>query len=271
MRIVLVGDDSPTNAGLLSAFRRLGSEAELAPTEDVLRISRADDVLLRRPGPADVAAADRDALAALERGGVRVLNASASLRLCHDKLAAAERLLGAGVPHPQTSLLDEWSQAKVEPPLVLKPRFEGGGSDVHLCANAAELEKTVLSLSEQPWLRRGCAIVQELVPTGGQDFRVIVAGDCVVGAIRRIAPQGSWHTATGGGRSRARLTAESSSLALAAAAAVGGDLVGVDLVALWRRQTVIDVNGCVDFTDEYAFGSDTLTRAAAALLRAVAR
>lgn len=272
-KVVLVGARSPTNTGLIEAFRRLGSPAELAPPDHVPTISPADDILVGRlrPGSPDAVGPALGALTALERAGVRVLNGAASLRVCHDKLATATCLIAAGIPHPRTAVLDGRTAPRVEPPLVLKPRFGEGGEHVYLCVDRAELEETVASLAHQPWLRRQGAVVQELVPTGGQDLRVIVAGGRIVGGIRRMAPPGSWRTGAGGGRCRTTVNREASALALAAAAAVGGDLVGVDLVALWNGQTVIDVNGCVDFTREYAADRDAFTQAATALLEVVER
>ena len=41
-------------------------------------------------------------------------------------------------------------------------------------------------------------------------------------------------------------------MAVAAAAAVNGDLVGVDLLPAEDGWRVIEINGAVDFTDEYA-------------------
>jgi glutathione synthase/RimK-type ligase-like ATP-grasp enzyme len=47
-----------------------------------------------------------------------------------------------------------------------------------------------------------------------------------------------------------------------AAAAVGGDLVGVDLLPDERGWRVIEINGAVDFTDDYALdGRDVFARA----------
>ncbi len=60
-------------------------------------------------------------------------------------------------------------------------------------------------------------------------------------------------------------SSDAKSVALAAAAAVGGDLVGVDLAATGASHTVIEVNGCVDFTTSYSPRDDTFARAAAAL------
>jgi glutathione synthase/RimK-type ligase-like ATP-grasp enzyme len=47
-----------------------------------------------------------------------------------------------------------------------------------------------------------------------------------------------------------------------AAAAVGGDLVGVDLLPDERGWRVIEINGAVEFTDDYALnGRDVFARA----------
>lgn len=58
-----------------------------------------------------------------------------------------------------------------------------------------------------------------------------------------------------------------SALALAAAAAVGGDLVGVDLLPSpddgW---TVLEVNGAVDFNGIYSVDDDILAAVRTALL-----
>jgi glutathione synthase/RimK-type ligase-like ATP-grasp enzyme len=54
-------------------------------------------------------------------------------------------------------------------------------------------------------------------------------------------------------------------LALAAADAVGGDLVGVDLLPIDDGWTVLEVNGAVDFTLAYA-DCDVFEAAVAALL-----
>jgi glutathione synthase/RimK-type ligase-like ATP-grasp enzyme len=54
-------------------------------------------------------------------------------------------------------------------------------------------------------------------------------------------------------------------LAVAPAAAVGGDLVGVDLLPVDDGWTVLEVNGAVDFTPAYA-DNDVFDAAVAALL-----
>jgi ribosomal protein S6--L-glutamate ligase len=98
--------------------------------------------------------------------------------------------------------------------------------------------------------------MQELVPPCGHDLRLIVARGEVVGAIERVAAPGEWRTnvAQGGTRRPIDPPPDARALALAAAQAVGGDLVGVDLLPTESGYTVLELNGAVDFTFEYSLG-----------------
>jgi glutathione synthase/RimK-type ligase-like ATP-grasp enzyme len=94
----------------------------------------------------------------------------------------------------------------------------------------------------------------------------------VVGAVSRHAAPGEWRTniALGGRRVPAAPAREARELAVAAAEAVGGDLVGVDLLPCgdggW---TVLEVNGAADFTAAYSLGEEVFSAVRAALLRRV--
>ncbi len=158
---------------------------------------------------------------------------------------------------------------QIEPPVVVKPRFGSWGRGIHLCATEQELEETIDELRKQTWFRTRGAIIQELEPTAGQDIRLIVANGRIVGAIRRIARAGDWATSSaGGGRRPVRPSNAIVSAAVRAAAAVEADLVGVDIAATHNRLTVIDVNGCADFTSDYGGETDVFANAASALLEA---
>ena len=137
---------------------------------------------------------------------------------------------------------------------MLKPRFGSWGKDVVRCETRAELRREFRRLSSRPWFRAHGLLVQELLPSPGADLRVLVACGQVVGAISRRAAPGEWRTnvALGGTRVRAVPPPRARRLAVAAAAAIGGDFVGVDLLPTRDGYVVLELNGCVDFNEDYS-------------------
>jgi len=213
------------------------------------------------------------ALDLLEQRGVTVLNRRSSLATAHDKLATAEALDRAGVPHPRTEHVAPWLPVpEVRLPVVLKPRFGSWGRDVTRCDTPRELREALTGARPLPWFGATGGVVQALVRPRGYDLRILVAGGCVVGAVSRHAAPGEWRTniALGGRRVPAAPAREARELAVAAAEAVGGDLVGVDLLPCgdggW---TVLEVNGAADFTAAYSLGEEVFSAVRAALLRRV--
>jgi RimK family alpha-L-glutamate ligase len=210
-----------------------------------------------------------DRLAAL---GVTVLNPRATLTAAHDKLATAGALVAAGVPHPTTAHLAPWlPDARLATPLVLKPRFGSWGADVVRCDDEASLEAALAELRSRPWFDATGAVAQRLVTPRGYDLRLLVAGGQIAGAVRRIAAPGEWRTnvALGARREPVAPPAGACRIALAAAAAVGGDLVGVDLLPDGHGNwVVLEVNGAVDFNGLYAQDGDVFETVRTSLLDA---
>jgi ribosomal protein S6--L-glutamate ligase len=268
MAFVIAGRMSPTNVALLAAARALDLDAVLLPIDVALRRSRPGDTVLAR---LDV----RPTLDGVEPGfeeldrlldrGVPVLNPPNGLLAAHDKLQTALRLAANGVPHPRTAHVDETSPLPdLRYPVVVKPRFGSWGRDVTQCATPGELRRCLVAFTRRTWFRCQGALVQELVPPCGYDLRVVVSGGTVIGAIRRVAAPGEWRTnvALGATRAPVRPSLEACRIAVEAAAAVGCDLAGVDLLPGADGLIALEVNGCVDFTDEYAFrGSDVFADA----------
>ncbi len=208
------------------------------------------------------------ALDELAARGVRVLNGPDALRASHDKLRTATLLAQAGLPHPWTAhLTGDAPPPPFVPPIVVKPRFGSWGRDVTACTTLAELAACLETIRRRPWFRATGALVQELVPPQGYDLRVVVAGQRVIGAIRRVAAPGEWRTnvALGARREPVVPPREACELALAAAAAVGGELVGVDLLPCDDGFVVIEVNGAVEFTQDYAPSGDVFASAVSCL------
>jgi RimK family alpha-L-glutamate ligase len=259
-RFALVArSETRTNIRLLDAVAGLGFDAERLPPSAVPGRFRRGDIVLGRidvlPG-LDGVEPGLWALRRLEREPVRVLNAATALLACHDKLATALALASSGLPHPQSARVDDVAAPPpLDFPVVVKPRFGSWGRDVALCDSTDEFHDCLNRYHSRPWFQRHGALVQEFVPSLGRDLRVVVACGRVVGAVERESAPGEWRTnvALGAARRPVKPPAEACLLAVSAATAVGADFVGVDLLPRpgggW---VVLELNGAVDFTDEYS-------------------
>lgn len=274
MRLAVIAHRAgETNTGLVA--RRWGrfDPVLLDPKAAVAALARGDAAI----GRLDV----RETLDGIEDGlwalsslaahGVRVLNPPAALISAHDKLVTARALRRAGLPHPETQPLTAWEPPSVGAlPVVVKPRFGSWGRHVVLCREPAELQACLERLSRQRWFTSHGALVQELIPPLGHDLRVLVAGGAVVGAVKRVAAPGEWRTNVALGATRLPVDPPpiACELAVAAAAAIGGDLVGVDLLPLGPgRYIVLEVNGAADFNRDYSLERDVFDAVVAALER----
>lgn len=273
MRVALVAHRrTPTNAALACSR----ADVRIMPPAEALRALTAGDVAI---GRLDVAEALDGIevglweLARLEGSGVRVLNRPGALVAAHDKLATARVLDAAGVRHPRTvHVTAPTAPLAIPTPVVVKPRFGSWGRDVVLCESPAALRACLEDDSRRRWFRTHGALVQELVPPLGHDLRLVVAGGTVVGAVRRVAAPGEWRTnvALGAVRQPVSPPPEACELAVAAARAIEADLVGVDLlVAPDGGHVVLELNGAVEFNEQYALGpGDVFAQALEALLPA---
>jgi RimK family alpha-L-glutamate ligase len=266
---VVAGRSSLTNELLVGALHERGVRAELVEPAGLAAGVRERDVVLGRLDVRLTVDGIEDGLRELsrvERRGICVLNPARSLVACHDKLQTALRLGRLGIPQPPTAHVD-WDTPlpSFAFPAVVKPRFGSWGRDVVLCESRAELERCLKRLRDRTWFRRQGALVQAFTPTAGLDLRIVVAAGRVVGAIERVAAAGEWRTnvALGGSRRPASPTTRACDLAVEAAAALGGDLVGVDLLPVRADDyLVLEVNGAVDFTPEYSLGRDVFDEVA---------
>jgi glutathione synthase/RimK-type ligase-like ATP-grasp enzyme len=90
-------------------------------------------------------------------------------------------------------------------------------------------------------------------------LRVVVARPGDPAAVKRVAAPGEWRTnvALGARREPTHPSAAACAIAIAAAHAIGGDLVGVDLlpadVGTW---VVLEVIGAVDINSTYTLDED---------------
>jgi RimK family alpha-L-glutamate ligase len=253
----VVGWSQQTNRELVGEWLKRDIPALLlSPPDAASLLGQGDTALVRLDvlPTLDGIEPGLDEIVELGVRGVRVLNSRAALVAAHDKLLTARRLVAARIPHPKTVHLPRAdAPLGLKPPLVLKPRFGSWGVDVYRCETTREVEAVIRSVRDRPWFRRHGALLQDCVPPTGRDIRLLVAGGRIVGGIQRVALPGEWRTNVSLGAVRLPVdpSPELERLALAAAAAIGGDLVGVDLLPLDAGYTVIEVNGAVEFDDSY--------------------
>lgn len=170
-------------------------------------------------------------LHALQASGVRVWNHARAIERCVDKSTATFIFRKAGLPTPQTRVVEGMERAKqhaeaLKPPLVVKPLFGSQGNGVRRIAAGEALPEPsevgqVYYL--QPYLRAADA-------TEFEDWRVFVSSGRVLAAMVRRS--GTWITNVHqGAKPQAHVPDyDMQRLALAAARAVGADYAGVDLI-----------------------------------------
>ncbi|GGT55905.1 lysine biosynthesis protein LysX [Actinomadura citrea] len=188
----------------------------------------------------------------LEARGVPTVNRSEVIAVCGDKLRTSLELERAGVPAPRTAVAltpDEGAAAaeRLGFPLVIKP-LTGSWGRLAAAVRDRDAAQTVLEhRAALPSPLQHIVYLQELVDKPGRDIRVIVAGDTVVGATYRYADGWRTNTARGARSEPCPLTPELVEPALRAARAVGGGILGVDLIEGPRGPLVLEVNHNVEF------------------------
>ena len=213
---------------------------------------------------------------ALEHRGATPLNSSTAMECAFDKLRTAEVLAAAGLPTPRTMLakdldhLDFAIDAVGGAPVVLKPSNGAQGRGVLL----AESRASAVAFLESLIVTGRDTLVQEWIPEArGEDRRLLVLDDTVIGAIVRRAREGEFrpNLHRGGSVEAIEPTAEEAELAVAAARAVGLRFCGVDLLRSAHGPTVVEVNGSPGLEGiERATGGDFATAALRSLGDAIA-
>lgn len=186
-----------------------------------------------------------DCLQVLEQAGVAVVNPPRSLEIAIDKWLTLHRLQLAGVPVPPTvacqsreAALEAFEQLGGD--VVVKPLFGGEGRGL-LRVQDKDMAWRVLGSLQQ---LRSVLYLQQFQEHFGYDIRVLFVGEQHF-AIRRRAREDSWRTNLSQGSSAEvhQLTDAELDLARRAAQAVGGCVLGVDLLPCRDgRVRVLEVN-----------------------------
>jgi [lysine-biosynthesis-protein LysW]--L-2-aminoadipate ligase len=221
---------------------QFGLDGTTAPVEDL-------DVLVDR-----CLATSRSLYATrfLEHYGVPVVNSHGTATVCADKVKNSLALQEAGVPTPATDVAftKESALESIEQfgyPCVLKPVVGSWGRlmakiDTRDAAEAILEHKATLGHYEHKVF-----YVQEFVEKPGRDIRVLATDGEPVAAMTRSSEHWLTNAAKGAETASFDLDDEASALVAAASEAVGGGLLGVDLMEAGDSYVVHEVNHTVEF------------------------
>lgn len=192
-----------------------------------------------------------DVLGRVEARGVAVVNPPAAIECAVDKYLALARLSDAGLPVPRTRACEDAERAledfeSLGGNVVVKPLFGSEGRGM-LRLTDRDLARRAFTTLE----RLGAVIYQqEFIESPGWDCRVLLAGDAVLGTIKRRPPRledasPGWksNTSCGGSAESFAPGEELVNLAREAARTVSAPLAGVDLIPdIHGRFHVLELN-----------------------------
>jgi RimK family alpha-L-glutamate ligase len=186
-----------------------------------------------------------NALHVAQSRGVNVVNSPRSLEIAIDKWLTLDFMRRADLAIPRT-IVCQTREAALEGfellggDVVVKPLFGGEGRGIMRVDNL-DMAWRAFSTLEQ----LGAVLyLQEFLPHHGYDLRLLVIGQKIL-SVARHAPIGDWRTNLSRGGEAVPFEASEAQIDIArkAATAIGGSIVGVDILPTKDgRDIVLEVN-----------------------------
>lgn len=230
---------------------------------------RRPDILLPRIG-ATIKEYGLTAVRHLQCMGISVMNRFEAILLASNKFLSAQTLAAEGIPVPETRYASNQTNFRDALaslggfPVVAKISSSRQGSGVFLFDS---LEKAMPTLTEHLDKGHGLLMQRFIPPEGRMDFRILVAGNEILGAMSLKPRPGEFRANVhlGAKAEAVDVSEEMASLALRSVKALGLDVAGVDVVQDDRKiLRVMEVNSTPGFKGlEKCTGKDI----AAAIIR----
>jgi [lysine-biosynthesis-protein LysW]--L-2-aminoadipate ligase len=192
--------------------------------------------------------------ASLEFLDIPVLNKFEVANICGNKMFMTLLLKKNNIPTPKTyfSFSSESAAENLEKvgfPLVIKPVIGSWGRGVMPIKDKDTMEAVfeIRDITDSPHDR--IYYLQELINRPPRDIRVITVGDAPIAAMYRKSSGGfKTNIALGADPEICEITKEMEDLAVKASKAMGGGILGVDLMEDDKRGLVVhEVNNTVEF------------------------
>ncbi|MEW6669361.1 MAG: RimK family alpha-L-glutamate ligase [Thermodesulfobacteriota bacterium] len=205
------------------------------------------DVLLPRIG-ATIKEYGLTAIRHFELQGIPLVNRYEAILLARNKFLTAQCLCGKGLPVPETLYASNWANFGEAVsrlggfPVVVKISRGRQGSGVLLVGSTHSSRDL---LREHLQRDRGVLIQRYIPPEGRRDFRLLVVGTEVVGAMELKPVKGDFRSNIhlGGKATKLGVGGKMFSLALRSSRAIGLDIAGVDVIQdQYGNPWVMEVN-----------------------------
>lgn len=155
---------------------------------------------------------------------------SESLVIAHDKFLTTMVLSAKGINVPKSYLVKGGDDLKrvieeLNLPVMVKILSGSGGKGV-MYVDALDTITNLVNVMESE------VLIQEYIPSPPEDIRVIVVGDRIIGAYKRVAKEGEKRAniKLGGKAVSVELTKEIEDISFKAARAINADICAVDIV-----------------------------------------
>jgi ribosomal protein S6--L-glutamate ligase len=175
---------------------------------------------------------------------------AAGLSTARNKFATMQKLRAAGLRIPESFLVASKIKAgdvieQSPPPLILKLLSGTQGVGVMKVEKVSDVGPIIDTLVELKQL----ILIQSYIPNPGEDIRMFVVGDEVVGAMIRKAGPTEWRSNIhlGGKGIMYHPTGGEQETAIKAAKAVGVEIAGVDMIMSKEGPYTIEVNASPGF------------------------
>ncbi len=187
-----------------------------------------------------------------ESYGIPVVNSARTADVCADKAKTSVKLEAAGVPTPATTVafdVDSAMEAIEEfgYPCVIKPVVGSWGRLLAKIESESAAEAILEHKKTLGHYEHSVFYVQEFVEKPGRDLRVLTVDGEPVAAMARSSEHWLTNAAKGAETTEFELDEEVRALAREASEAVGGGLLGVDIMETGDGYTVPEVNHTVEF------------------------
>ena len=186
----------------------------------------------------------------LELMGIPSTLSARGLSTARNKFATMQRLRGAGLRIPESFLVASKIKAgdvieRTPPPLILKLLSGTQGVGVMKVEKVNDVGPIIDTLVELKQL----ILIQSYIPNPGEDVRMLVVGETVVGAMIRKAGPTEWRSNIhlGGKGVLYNQTEAEGEMAVKAAKAAGVEIAGVDMIMSKDGPYMIEVNASPGF------------------------